>query len=118
MRRQLNRPASRKLRSVSPAQRRAVIRAVNSAQPLTEEQRGVAEAQREQLRSSAARLAWALPFAVLGSVMIAIRDYGGMRPLWVAMAIVELLCAVSAVLLFRRQSRRIEKALDASRSST
>lgn len=111
LRRQLNQPAMRKIREFSFSQRRATIRAANSGNDLTAEQRSIAQAQLDLLGSASARLRWALPLAMIAFVALAVANADGRRWFWAAIAAFELLCVTAAVLLFRRQTRRLEKAL-------
>jgi Flp pilus assembly protein TadB len=117
LRRQLNQPVMQRIRNFSFAQRRATIRAVNSGNTLDEDQRTVAQAQLELLDSTAVRLRWALPLAAVAFVVLAVMDVHGMRWIWAAIAALEMLSVVAAFLLFRRQGRRIRRALDKPASS-
>lgn len=112
IRRQLNRPELQRLRNFNFSQRRAAIRAVNSGGALTDEQRSIAQAQLQQLSSASTRMRWALPLAVVMFVALAVANTGGLRWLWVAVAVVELLSLIAAVLLFRRQRERLARALN------
>lgn len=111
LRRQFNRPAMRRLRRFSFAQRRATARAVNRGQPLAGDQRAIAQAQLEQLGSSTLRARWVFPVAVVAFAVLAAANTGGMRWLWAAIAVLELVSGAGSVLLFRRQRNRLAAAL-------
>lgn len=111
LRRQLNRPTMKRLRCFSFSQRRAAMRAVNSGATLTGEQQTIAHTQLEQLGSASARTKWAMPVAVITFVVLAIADVAGLRGLWAAISVLELLSVTASVLLLRPQKRRLERAL-------
>lgn len=111
LRRQLHRPAMKRLLGFSYPDRRAAIRAVNSGTTLTQVQQDIARAQSEQLAAVSRRLLWVMPLAVILLVVIAVENVGGLRELWVVVAAFELLAMTASMLIFRRQRRRIERAL-------
>lgn len=117
LRRQLNRPAMKRLRGFRFSRRRAAMRAVNSGATLTGEQQTIARAQLEQLGSASARMKWAMPVAVIAFVGLAIADIAGLRGLSAAISALELLSITASVLLLRRQKRRLERALAGSPSA-
>jgi hypothetical protein len=63
------------------------------------------------------RLRWAMPVAVIAFVVLAIADTAELRSFWLVIAALELMSMVASVLLFRRQKRRLERALADSPSA-
>lgn len=110
LRRQLNRPAMRRLRGWDLSQRRATARAVTKGDQLSEDQRNIAQAQLEHL-IAAGRTVRFLPVGIVAFILLAIADTGGQRVLWVVIACIELIAVSASVLLRRRQIHRFEQAL-------
>jgi hypothetical protein len=111
LRRQFNRPAMRRVRGFSFAQRRATLRAVNRREPLTGQQRDIAQAQLEILGSSSLRARWFVPVAVVSFAVLAVMNTGGMRGLWIGITVLEIIAGTGSILLVRRQRSRLTAAL-------
>lgn len=112
------RPAMKRVRRWSFADRRATARAVQKRQPLTAEQQRVAQAQLEVLNSNGRTYWIVLPIAVIAFGINAVINAGGLRPLWIVLAAMELVWVPAFMLLRRAQVRRFERALSASASGT
>lgn len=106
-----NRPTMQRLGGWDFAQRRATARAVQKGERLTADQRQLATAQLEHL-SSTGRMQWVvLPVAVVAFIVNAVINSGGLRPLWIAVVALEVICLPALLWTRRLQLRRFQRAL-------
>jgi hypothetical protein len=104
-------PVMRRVRRWDFSQRRATARAVQKGQPVTGEQRELAQAQFDLLTSMTRRLWVVLPIGIVVFVVNAAANVGGLRPLWTALAALEIVCSAALLILRRVQLRRYQRAL-------